>query len=128
MRIFEGDTSSWGSKVNFVDDAGVFVGFDLEKSCCEEAGWCLATAILPFNEATDAAFEPVQDVDKYSFDRDFFVSVADPALDEGNMVVFKLQASALPDLYLHIYNAHNGYYGHGVTVEHDGEVVRDETL
>lgn len=49
-------------------------------------------------------------------------------LDAGRMVAFKLTALGKPDLFLHLYNAHNGYYGHGFEVKHGGEVVEDDTL
>lgn len=35
-------------------------------------------------------------------------------LDEGGIVVFRLLHPSKPPLYLHLYNCHNGYYGHEV--------------
>jgi hypothetical protein len=60
----------------------------------------------------------------YRFDPDYFEDVI-PArskygsnvLDEGGMVRFRLVAEGKPDLYLHLFNSHNGYYSHGFNVE-----------
>jgi hypothetical protein len=32
------------------------------------------------------------------------------------------------DLYLHFYNVHNGYYGHGFKMEIGGKIIKDEYL
>jgi len=32
MKVFKNDESSYGSKVNFVDENDVYVGYDLESS------------------------------------------------------------------------------------------------
>jgi len=32
MKVFSKDESSWGSKVNFVDESDVYVGYDMESS------------------------------------------------------------------------------------------------
>lgn len=104
MKVFDK-----GGKINFVDENNVFVGYDTNQSCCENADYFISTK--KENEDMDSKdfnLEP------YSFDKDGFEEVDSPkGLDAGGMVRFRLVAPDLPDLYLHLYNAHNGYYGHG---------------
>lgn len=129
MKVFEKDESSWHSKVNFVDKNDVFVGYDLGQCCCEDAGYFFSTEVTPYNwddnklgNANDYDFQD------YVFDVDFFEEVESRDLDAGGQVVFKLIAESKPDLYLHLYNCHNGYYSHGFEVKHCGEIVKKGNL
>jgi hypothetical protein len=126
MRIFEGNTSSYSSKVNFVDDNDVFVGFDTDQCCCEDAGWFITSKITPYDYK--GVPETTKDVEDYTFDKEFCEDVPSSHLDAGSMVAFRLVAKGKVDLYLHIYNAHNGYYSHGLTVKHGEEVIKDDYL
>lgn len=127
MKIFERDKSSFYEKINFVDGNDVFVGYDLSQDCCEDAGWFIAHKITPY-DYNDTFDKLIPDVEAYCFDKDFFQQVESYDLDGGGMVVFRLLADGEPDLYLHLYNCHNGYYGHGFEVKHGGEVVREAWL
>jgi len=128
MKIFEGKESSWYKKINFVDDNDVFVGYDMGQDCCEHADWFIAETITPYTCDSDDDSKDVPDVEDYVFDKDFFKDIESSDLDEGGMVAFKLIAENKPDLYLHLFNCHNGYYGHGFEVKHGGETVRDGCL
>lgn len=128
MKIFEGKNSSWSDKVNFVDKNDIFVGYDTGQDCCEDAGWFIADKITPYSYSDDEEQKITPDVECYDFDADFFEAVESSDLDSGGMVAFKLVASGRPDLYLHLFNAHNGYYGHGFEVKHGGETVKDDYL
>jgi hypothetical protein len=118
MKIFN-KTEEWSGKVNFVDDDNVLVGYSLTQACCEHADWFISTT-----EDNDVKEDNgIVDVDGYFFDKNYFVEVEPKkegsedyrysVLDEGGMVRFKLVAFGKPDLFLHLYNSHNGYYGHG---------------
>lgn len=126
MKIFEGDNSSWAEKVNFVDDNDVFVGYDIGQSCCEDAGYFIADKVTPYKYDMEQDGRP--DVEDYVFDKDFFERIPSGDLDSGGMVAFRLISDQKPDLYLHLYNSHNGYYGHGFEVKHGGETVKDDYL
>lgn len=128
MKIFTGSESSWIEKVNFVDDNDVFVGYDLAQDCCEYADWFIAESITPYAYDDDDDSKEVPNVEAYAFDKNFFQEVESSYLDGGGMVAFKLVAENKPDLYLHLFNCHNGYYGHGFEVKHGGETVRDGYL
>ncbi len=117
-----------GEKVNFVDENNIFVGYDLGQDCCEYADWFVADQITPYTYDPDAAPKEVPDIEAYNFDKDFFQCVDSGDLDEGGMVAFRLVADEKPDLYLHLFNSHNGYYGHGFEVKHGGEIVRNDYL
>lgn len=125
MKILN-DNSKYGEHVNFIDNNDVFVGYDLSQGCCELADWYIADEIIPYS--SDDAEHETPDVSDYVFSPDFFQDVPSSNLDEGGMVVFKLIADGKPDLYLHLFNCHNGYYGHGFEVKHGGEIVNSDTL
>jgi hypothetical protein len=128
MKIFEGKDSSWGEKINFVDNNDVFVGYDMGQCCCEGADWFIADTITPYSYDSDDDSKEVPDVEAYVFDKDFFQEVESGDLDDGGMVAFKLIAENKPNLYLHLFNCHNGYYGHGFEVKHGGETVLNGCL
>ena len=132
MKVFEGTPRGvWVEKVNFVDDNNVFVGYDMGQSCCEHADWFIATEIT--KEISSEKDHPRPDLDGYIFDVDFMEkvdSIGDDynELDEGGMVIFKMTKSGQPDLYLHLFNCHNGYYGHGFEMKIGEDVKHDEWI
>jgi hypothetical protein len=128
MKVFEGDTSSYYSKVNFVDSNDVFVGYDTVQECCEDAGWFVAPDITPYDYDTERNGLCGHSVEDYIFDTNFFTEVESDSLDGGGQVAFRLIAEGKPDLYLHLFNSHNGYYGHGFEVKHSGTVVKEGVL
>lgn len=124
MKIFN-STKEWEEKVNFVDQNNVLVGFDLAQSCCEHADWFISQT--EDKEPSKEGNGIVEGLDDYRFDKEYFVQVEldkdeynYSCLDEGGMVRFKLTAANKPDLFLHIYNSHNGYYSHGFEMR-DGD-------
>ncbi len=123
MKIFNKN-----AKINFVDKNNVFVGYDARQSCCELAGWYIKVEITPYTYDLDYD-EHTFYLEDYSFDQNFFLDNIDSNdLDAGGMVVFKLICCNKPDLYLHLFNNHNGYYGHGFKVKHGGETVNSGVL
>ena len=125
MKVFEGSGSSWGSKVNFVDDNDVFVGYDSHQNCCEHADWFIAEEITASTSHSEN--ETGIDLESYVFDKDSFEEVECGDAD-CSMVAFRLVSEGNPDLYLHLFNVHNGYYSHGFEVKHSGEVVESGSL
>lgn len=118
MRIFE-NVESFASKVNFVDENNVLVGYDTAPQCCEHADWFLCHDECNEPKARDNGLFTEEFLSQYKFDTTYFYEVT-PAkkggysvLDEGGMVRFKLVAYDNKPLYLHIFNVHNGYYSHG---------------
>jgi hypothetical protein len=106
VKIFERD-----GKINFVDDNNVFVGFDYNACCCECFGYIISEKIYAEND------ENVYDLSEYHFDTKFCdtFSTHRGEFDDyyTRAVVFKMIAENKPDLFLHLHNTHNGYYGHG---------------
>jgi len=106
MIVFEDNI-----RVNFVDINNVFVGYGLEQDCCENAGYFINEKELdniPENHSLENSV-----LKEYVFDTKYFKEVLDVSKHDGSMVRFKLIALNHPDLFLHLYNYHNGYYGHG---------------
>ena len=104
MKVFMRD-----SKINFVDENNVFLGYDMEQDCCEKADWFISDKQerVPMERDCD---DP--DLDGYNFDINFFIEVTASELDAGSMVIFRITNGA-NEKFIHIYNSHNGYYSHG---------------
>lgn len=114
MRKFEKD-----GKINFVDDNNVFVGFDYESCCCENFGWSLTCQIPTSLNRGDSSFDP----EGFQFDTKF-VQHGIEAIDveEGGIVVFRLTKDKA-ELFLTLWNSHNGYYGHGFEMSINAEII-----
>lgn len=115
-----------GSKMNAVDDKNNLVGFDTSDDCCAHGGWFISVEKL---EA--AAFDNGQcdftgavNFPDYEFDTTYFDGIKADGPDDRDsgiildgdadaLVRFKMVAKDKPDLYLHLYNCHNGYYSKG---------------
>jgi len=114
-----------GSKMNAVDDKNNLVGFDTSDDCCAHGGWFVSVEKLD-QELGEGKHDFTGNVNfpDYEFDTTYFDGTkrkddedADDGLslgdDEGSLVRFKMVAPGKPDLYLHLYNCHNGYYSKG---------------
>lgn len=106
-----------GSKTNFIDSLDRFIGFDTYQDCCEHAGWFISDKKETYNDGGEN--EGVRDhvVEGYDFVPGRVTEITadeESSLDAGGMVIFTLRNAEGKELYLHLFNAHNGYYGHGV--------------
>lgn len=117
------ENQGWSEKVNFTDANDVFVGFDMSACCCEDFGWYVSTEVT-----TDSESERVEEFDGYVFDTTFFEEIGNSGYDYYNYAVFKLVKDGERDLYLHLYNSHNGYYSHGFTATVGGQPWQDGSL
>lgn len=127
MKIFTEEEGSFNHKVNFVDVKNNAVGYDLSQDCCEDADWSIIGTILDSITYEDTEeyrdHKSIVDIDLYSFDVTFY-KCQFGVLDDGGVAIFKLKAKDKPDIYLHLFNSHNGYYGHGFTFDfHRGNTL-----
>ena len=127
MKVFQG--KSWGSKVNFVDDNNVLVGYDTSQSCCEHADWFIMNSIHhDTNKSNNGYEEAAQELEGYNFDTEFFEE-SNAGCYDGAMAIFKLVNETNSGVkYLHLFNVHNGYYGHGFEMTVNGGRLHDGTL
>lgn len=107
-----------GDKVNFIDENDVYVGYDLGQDCCEHADWfihykqCNSPYIEEeWGDSYSGLVHDDIDVNGFVFDPTF-VENADADVDGGGMIIFRL-VKGNNQLFLHLFNVHNGYYGHG---------------
>ena len=132
MKVFEKSESTYDSKVNFVDKNNVFVGYDLSQSCCENADWFISKQIRTsvYGNDHETYKEEEFDTEPYVFDTEFFKRIDESnELDAGSMVTFKLiNEDTKEERYLHLFNCHNGYYGHGFEFKINDEVIKMEFL
>ena len=126
MKIFERE-----GKINFVDENNVFLGYDMNSLCCENADWFIAdTPQTRIQEREDGEFP---DLSGWAFDPVFFHLGRGEDLGDGAMAIFLIVKEGA-EKFVHIYNAQNGYYSHGFKfgyLHRDGvnkTITRDESL
>ncbi len=106
-----------GSKVNFIDVNDVYVGYDISQSCCEHADWfihpmqCESPYIEEYGDSYSGIVNKEFDLNGFVFDTKF-VEYSTKDTDSGAMVIFRM-VKGNNQLFLHLFNVHNGYYGHG---------------
>ncbi len=129
MKIFDKNDEWGGEKVNFLDDNGVFVGYSLAQDCCEHADWFIANK--PQKKLLESSRKPR--LKGWNFDPSFFQELGQDdmedkyALDQGGMIIFRM-VKGTESKYLHIFNSHNGYYGHGFEFKIGEEVKHEGSL
>ncbi len=126
MKIFN-LTEKFPGKVNFVDENNVCLGYDMYQCCCESANWFISDKKVEVYDVDDDVDELKFDVEDYVFDPTYFEQVNCSGLDEGDMVRFRI-VNGNNELFIHIYNCHNGYYGHGFEFKIGDEIKQDGTL
>jgi hypothetical protein len=134
MRYFCSDNSFWTTKVNFVDENNVLVGYDFGSNCCEEFGWYIHNKVGNTN-GEDPVFSDGLDgnalnefLKEWTFDTSFFEEFSnDKSYDVENFAVFRL-VNGDNELFLHLYNIHNGYYSHGFDFSKDDQVIHTGCL
>jgi hypothetical protein len=122
MKIFDRLTK-FERKVNFVDENNVFVGYDLQQQCCENAGWFISDKI--YKRVPSIQRKDLEECDLYVFDAEFSKSF--DAKCQQNIVVFKL-VNGEKTKYLHLYNVSNGWYSHGFEFKINGKIKKKGLL
>jgi hypothetical protein len=118
-------SGTWSSKVNFVDANNVILGYDLEQNCCEDADWFIADTITPRIVERESTPE---EISGYYFDTSFFQEIENESeFDAGGVAVFRI-TNGTEEKFIHLYNAHNGYYAHGFEFEVGGEKIKDDCI
>lgn len=108
MQCFD-CVNPWPSKVNYVDASNRVLGFDIMSGCCEVFGHGVFDHI-----PTDPERVGAPDISAYSF-ADEKPTDCLPDSDAGGGLAFRITAQDKPDLWVCIWNHHNGYYSHGWT-------------
>jgi len=116
ITIFD-RTEKFPGKVNFIDERNNLIGFDMESDCCEDFGWFIIDTELNSKKGGGKFILENYNFNKYSFK-------INRHNDEGGEIIIELKGKKrLPNLYLHIFNNHNGYYSHGFELSIDDEKV-----
>ena len=105
MKIFDRE-----GKINFVDENNVFLGYDMGQCCCERADWYISD--IETYGVRDRDPKESEGLGGWIFDTKYFKKVDCNDLDEGEMVRFRIFKGA-EEKFIHLFNCHNGYYGHG---------------
>lgn len=116
MKVFKTE-----SKVNFVDENNVVLGYDTDQHCCESAGWFISNKPvkgLILSDTTDS-----DNLLEWVFDPIYCEYVSNSTeFDGGGMVIFRI-VNKQESKYIHLYNCHNGYYSHGFSMNVGGIIT-----
>ncbi len=124
FKIFER-----GSKINFIDSEDNLVGFDTSDDCCAHGGYFLSPRLLTDGIDEHEGTAPTEKLlEEYRFDPTFFKEVGDVNKEGYRAVIFKLikgwwGRKESDDLYLYLFNCHNGYYSKGFSKKFDDVVI-----
>lgn len=139
-------TASYPSKVNFVDQNNVFLGYDMNQSCCEHAGWFISNTPIDLRNLSAEHKDAIQndtgkehDTDElkdFVFDTEFFQEYecdSDYTFDSGGAVVFRIfnpksRKRVKPEKFICLFNCQNGYYSHGFEFLDKSSGAPDPTL
>jgi hypothetical protein len=124
VKVFEKN-----GKINFIDSNNVVLGYDMNQSCCEDADYLFTDNS---KEAEDAVVYNLDnrespDQSDFVFDVDYIEEIDNGSLDSGGMVAFKMVAEG-KEMFVVLYNCHNGYYGHGFNMELGDKTLHEGTL
>lgn len=112
MKCFN-NKHPWPTKVNYVDKNNKVLGFDVNGQCCESFGHGVFDRI-PTNLSRSIEDANISDYVFADEDPKEFNAYSDNSSnDAGGCLAFRLIAEHKPDLYIVIWNYHNGYYRHG---------------
>jgi hypothetical protein len=134
MRYFASTPNSiWATKVNFVDDNNVLVGYDFAGSCCEQFGWYIHDKVT--NNGEDPVFSDGLDgnalnefLKEWTFDTSFFQQLEEGEPGDVRAIAVFCLVNGDNKLFLHLYNEHNGYYSHGFDFSKDGQIIHTGSL
>jgi hypothetical protein len=135
MKYFPHTTEGiFSSKVNFVDENNRLVGYDFYQSCCESFGWYISSSSLfdPKFSVVDDTYASVfinQLLEGWVFDPKFFEenTNSENFSVELNQATFRLVKDD-KELFLHLFNEHNGYYSHGFEFLEEGTTIKSGCL
>lgn len=118
MKLFDRD-----GKWNWVDENNVVLGYDNRQDCCESAGYFYLDRPPVADDFShkrlgelEKSSPPFASLDDYRFDPSSLCKSVDAGrnLDDGGAVISRLvHVGGGPDIYLVLFNCHNGYYSHG---------------
>jgi len=111
MIIFERDR-----KTNYVDANNRVLGYDSDQQCCEQHGsgvFRKEDKNLFFESATTRAHYDPPAPSGFSIQTEGYAFVDERPEPCGETLWFRLQKEGEADLFVCLWNFHNGYYSHG---------------
>jgi len=124
MKIFD-TFEPCPQKINFVDKNNRVIGYDMEDRCCGDAGWFISDQ--KNYEVYDKKYNKIDyivpSVKDYTFDPDYMEDVEGVGDFGANKIIFRL-VNGDKELFLHLYNVHNGYYSHGFSIKQNDKTIK----
>lgn len=114
MKIFD-KAEPWPTKVNFVDENNVVLGYEMLMTHDEEAWWFIANTEVEYPQHCHSFIDCTEkELEDYTFDITYNKYVeTDRKFDDGGLYIFRIKNAEGNFKYIHLCNIHNGYYTHG---------------
>lgn len=112
-----------GYKVE-TDNHTFFVLIDNSQSCCENWGYMTSEDDLNYYVGAELLEVKVTDT---ALNQKVLTKMSNEYVDAGE-IQFVDFITDKGTFQLAVYNSHNGYYGHGIVVAKDNEILLNETL
>lgn len=107
----------------------ILVLIDDGQSCCENAGYFATEDNLSEFVGAELLEMNLTDTElKAGVLKDHGFEYESEHGFDGGGIQFVTFKTSKGDFQLAVYNSHNGYYGHGIIVAQDGNVLLDDTL
>ena len=130
MKVFKkSDKGSWGNRLNFVDKNNVVLGYDYERSCCEDFYYEILR-----EEPVKVSGHGLELVDTNELDDEglFFDTTYNKDIKDENRGVFSSIFKVVGgehDFYIMLVNCQNGCYSHGFSLtDSSGKTIFDGYL
>lgn len=129
MKIVECKKGTWSYSLNFIDDNGVFLGYDYDQCCCESFGYITRRENKVISDSHEYDIEKLDgnlNLEGYNFDTNYIKEFS--IGHETNCVEFKCKKKNCKSIYLILYNCHNGYYGYGFEFKLNDKIIKEGGL
>jgi len=115
-----------GVKIDFDNDKSLVFGISNGQHCCEEWGYISQVDNEDVDNYIGAKIRSIEVVDYVDGN---YVSTQLKEIDAGEIDCYFLNvATTKGELNFAVYNIHNGYYGHRVTMKYDNKEMFSEIL
>lgn len=131
MKIIYCQKGEHSKSINFVDNQNTVVGFDvIQETARQDIGYKIVSKFPQEGQVISSdkdlpRSDNAQWLSDYVFDKTFirFVLIENKGrdFDNGGYVVFKLICQDKYEMFLILWNYHNGYYTHGFSFTINGE-------
>ena len=127
MKIFKTENPVY--RINFVDDSDVFLAYDFTEQESEDFGYSIHKGKWDGNAYIyEYSCLPMSELEDYSFDTDYSEMDEYGSRDVLTRATFRLIDQEENEIFLTLFNSHNGKNFHAFEMTQDGYKLFDGQL